>query len=65
MMFGMYFLVALATGQLTARLRLQQAAEIRRERRTAALYRLTRELANATDFPQLLSVAVRELGERV
>ena len=62
MMFGMYFLVALATGQLTARLRLQQAAEIRRERRTAALYRLTRELANATDFPQLLSVAVRELG---
>jgi two-component system sensor histidine kinase KdpD len=63
MMFAMYFLVALTTGQLTARLRLQQAAEVQRERRTAALYRLTRELANATDFPELLSAAIREVGE--
>jgi two-component system sensor histidine kinase KdpD len=62
MMFGMYFLVALATGQLTARLRLQQTAERQREQRTAALYRLTRELANANDFPEVLSAAIREVG---
>src|SRR4029077_9465323 len=62
MMFGMYFLVALAIGQLTARQRLQQAAEREREQRTAALYRLTRELASASDFPELLSAAMREVG---
>ena len=62
MMFGMYFLVALAIGQLTARQRLQQAAEREREQRTAALYRLTRELAGASDFPEVLSAAMREVG---
>ncbi len=62
MMFAMYFVVALATGQLTARLRLQQLAERQREQRASALYRLTRELASASDFPQLLSGAVREVG---
>lgn len=61
MMFAMYFVVALVTGQMTARLRLQQAAELERERRTSALYRLTRELANANDFPELLSIAIREV----
>jgi two-component system, OmpR family, sensor histidine kinase KdpD len=62
MMFGMYFLVALATGQLTARLRLQQAAERQREQRTAALYQLTSVLADANDFPEVLSAAIREVG---
>ncbi|MCC6823783.1 MAG: sensor histidine kinase KdpD [Verrucomicrobia subdivision 3 bacterium] len=62
MMFTMYFIVALATGQLTTRLRLQQLAERQREQRASALYQLTRELASASDFPQLLSGAVREVG---
>ncbi|HXT40410.1 MAG TPA: sensor histidine kinase KdpD [Candidatus Angelobacter sp.] len=62
MMFAMYFLVALASGQMTARLRLQQRAERQREQRASALYQLTRELASATDFPQVLSVAIREVG---
>ena len=62
MMFAMYFIVALATGQLTTRLRLQQLAERQREQRASALYQLTRELANSGDFPQVLSVAVREVG---
>lgn len=62
MMFGMYFLVALTIGQLTARQRLQQTAEREREKRTTALYRLTRELAVATDFPEILSVAMKEVG---
>jgi len=62
MMFGMYFLVALTIGQMTARQRLQQAAEREREQRTASLYQLTRELANVNDFPELLSAAMREVG---
>ncbi len=62
MPFGMYFVVALATGQLTARMRLQQDAERQRERRTAALYRLTQELSSAGNFPELLSVAIREVS---
>jgi two-component system sensor histidine kinase KdpD len=61
-MFGMYFLVALVIGQLTAQRHLQQAAEREREQRTTALYRLTRELAGASDYPELLSAAMREVG---
>lgn len=63
MMFAMYFVVALATGQLTARLRLQQQAERQREQRATALYQLTRELASASDFPQVLGVAAREVSK--
>lgn len=62
MLFGMYFVVALATGQLTARMRLQQDAERQRERRTMALYRLTQELSSAGNFPELLSIAIREVS---
>jgi two-component system sensor histidine kinase KdpD len=62
MLFGMYFVVALVTGQLTARMRLQQEAERQRERRTAALFRLTQELSSAASFPELLGVAVREVS---
>jgi two-component system sensor histidine kinase KdpD len=62
MLFGMYFVVALATGQLTARMRLQQEAERQRERRTAALFQLTQELSSAGSFPELLGVAIREVS---
>ena len=61
-MFGVLFVVALAMGQLTARLRGQQAAEREREERATALYLLTRELAEAKDLAQLLSIVVRQLG---
>ncbi len=46
-LFGAYFLVALVLGQLVARIRTQEQAERRREERAVALYRLTRELAQA------------------
>ena len=63
MLFGTYFAVALAMGHLAARLRAQQAAERHREQRATALYLLTRELANASDFVDLLAVVVREVGK--
>jgi two-component system sensor histidine kinase KdpD len=62
MLFCTYFVVALAMGHLAARLRAQQAAERRRELRATALYLLTRELAQATDFADLLAVIIREVG---
>jgi two-component system, OmpR family, sensor histidine kinase KdpD len=63
MMFCTYFVVALAMGHLTARLRAQQAAERNREERATALYLLTRELAQASDYPDLLAIIIREVGK--
>ena len=62
MLFLTYFVVALAMGHLAARLRAEQTAERRREYRATALYLLTRELANATDFTDLLAIIIREVG---
>jgi two-component system sensor histidine kinase KdpD len=63
MLFFTYFVVALAMGHLAARLRAQQAAERHREQRATALYLLTRELANASDFADLLAIVIREVGK--
>ncbi len=62
LMSGMFFVVALAMGQLTARLRSQQAAEREREERATALYLLTRELAEGKELAELLGVVVHQLG---
>jgi two-component system sensor histidine kinase KdpD len=50
-------------GHLAARLRAQQAAERRREERATALYFLTRELAQASDFADLLAIIIREVSK--
>jgi two-component system sensor histidine kinase KdpD len=63
LMFATYFVIALAMGHLAARLRAQQEAERRREQRATALYLLTRELAQATDFADLLAIIIREVGK--
>jgi two-component system sensor histidine kinase KdpD len=63
MMFLTYFVVALAMGHLTSRLRAQQAAERHREQRATALYLLTRELAKGTDLADLLAIVIREVGK--
>lgn len=62
LMFGMFFVVALVMGQLTSRLRAQETAEREREERATALYLLTRELAEAKDFAELLGAVIRQLG---
>jgi two-component system sensor histidine kinase KdpD len=63
MMFFIYFPIALAMGHLATRLRAQQAAERRREQHATAMYLLTRELAQATDFADLLAIIIREIGK--
>jgi two-component system sensor histidine kinase KdpD len=57
----MYFVVALALGQLTARIRAQEAAERQREGRATALYLLGRELAEASTLPQIVQKVVTEM----
>ncbi len=58
MMFAMFFVVALAMGHLTSRLRRSEIAERQRERRTAALYELAHQAAFATDLSTGLQAAV-------
>lgn len=58
MMFAMFFVVAMAMGHLTSRLRLSEMAERRREQRTAALYELAHQAAFATDLDTGLRAAV-------
>jgi len=62
LMFGMYFFAALATGQLTARLRSQERTVLRREERATALYLLTREVASAVTMDEVLRTAVDQIG---
>ncbi len=59
MMFAMFFIVAIAMGHLTSRLRLSEIAERRRERRTAALYDLAHQAALAPDLDTGLRAAVK------
>ena len=57
-MFIAFFVVALAMGHLTNQLRRSEIAERQRERRTAALYELTKQAAFATDLDTGLHAAV-------
>ncbi len=61
-LLGLYFVVALVLGQLTTRIRAQEAAERQRESRATALYLLGRELAEAATLEQIVRKAVDELG---
>jgi two-component system sensor histidine kinase KdpD len=61
--FAVMLLVALTISTLTVRLRQQAAVARYRERRTAALYGLSRELASTPDTNGLLRAAARHLHE--
>lgn len=61
--FAALLVVALVVSTLTVRLRQQADAARQRERRTAALYVMSRDLANAQEAGQLPRAAVRHLHE--
>lgn len=61
LMFGMFFIIALVNGVLTARVRRQERLTRDREERTNALYQLTKELANAGDMNDLIEIAVNDI----
>ena len=59
MMFAMFFVVAIAMGHLTSRLRLNEMEERKRAQRTAALYELVQQAGLAPDLDSGLHAAVR------
>ncbi|HEV8612860.1 MAG TPA: DUF4118 domain-containing protein, partial [Gemmatimonadales bacterium] len=63
--FGVMLVVALTMSRLTARIREQAEAAADRERRTAALYAMDRELATASDMRGLLAAAAAHLARAV
>lgn len=61
--FAVMFVVALITSGLTVRIRRQAEAARTRERRTAALYAMSRELASLRGAETILPAAVRHIAE--
>lgn len=62
-MFGVMFVVAVVVSNLTLRVRLQADAARYRERRTATLYRMSRELAATRATRNLADVAAEHVHE--
>jgi two-component system sensor histidine kinase KdpD len=63
-MFGMYFVVAVAMGHLIARIRARERMDRRREERSTALYLLTLELGDASTWERIERTVVENV-ERV
>lgn len=60
LLLGTYFVVALVSGQLTARVRATQREEHERERRATALFHLTRAIAEAKTLSDAMNAALRQ-----
>jgi len=63
LVFIMYFVIALVTGNLTTRFREQERAAISREKQTNALYTMSREIANTVTLDDVLITAVKHIGQ--
>jgi two-component system sensor histidine kinase KdpD len=63
LLFGLYFIVALVTGNLTARQRNQRTALLLRERRMSALYTMAHQVAHAVTLDDVLRTAVEQVGQ--
>ena len=63
LMFALYFVIALATGTLTSRLRAQRLAIREREKRTEALYAMARAIASAPTLNDVLRLAVAQIHQ--
>jgi two-component system, OmpR family, sensor histidine kinase KdpD len=62
-MLCLFFVVALVTGQLTSRLRMEERNERRREQRASALYRLARSIGEAATLDEVLLRASAQIRE--
>ena len=60
--FGVMFVVAVVISGLTVRIRWLADSARKRERHTAALYALSRDLAVAREVPAIVEAAVRHIG---
>lgn len=62
-MFALFFVIAIAMGSLTHRLRAREEAERRRHRQTEALLRVTQSAALSPEYGKGLSAALRSIDE--
>ena len=61
--FIVLFLVSLVISSLTARVREQAEASVRRESQTSALYSLGRDLTSATDLNDVSQIIISHIGQ--
>lgn len=61
LIFGLFFIIALVNGILTTRVRKQEKLVRDREKRTNALFQLTKELSKASGIEAVLRVAISEI----
>jgi K+-sensing histidine kinase KdpD len=61
LIFGLFFIIALVNGVLTTRVRRQEIISREKERRTNALFQLTKELSKASGLNEVLRVACNEI----
>ncbi len=62
LLVGMYFIIALVGGVLTARVRARELAMRHREEHTTALYALAKEINNAKSSEDILRVTEQHIG---
>jgi|GEM_PF-1764369 len=63
--FVIFLLIALVTGTIATKLRNELEKTRQRERRTLALYALSREIAAETDLQQVLKTFVEKMAEAI
>jgi len=61
LIFGLFFIIAFVNGVFTTRVRKQEKLVRDREKRTNALFQLTKELSKASGIEEVLKVAIREI----
>ncbi|MEW6194248.1 MAG: ATP-binding protein [Bacteroidota bacterium] len=63
LMFGLYFVIASVSGLLISRIRTQQIQINQKEKKTSALYDLTRELSSSKSLDDVTGCSIRHLKE--
>jgi two-component system sensor histidine kinase KdpD len=64
LIFGLFYIIAFINGVLTTRVRRQEKLARVREKRTNALFQLTKELSKSSGLEEVLAVAKREIGNQ-
>lgn len=63
LMYAMYFVIATVSGFLISRIRMQQLMINQKEKRTAALYNLTRDLSSAKSLEEVTEYSIKQIKE--
>ncbi len=61
LIFGLFFIIALVNGVLTTKVRRQEKLAREREKRTNALFQLTKELSKTRGLDEVIKVSIEEI----